>query len=74
MTTTAVTYRAFLLRLWTPADSAQARASITDVATGEVRVFPDVARLCDWLDATVAEAAQPDVDASTRSPRGRVGP
>lgn len=71
--TTAITYRAFLLRVWTPANGSQVKSSVTDVTTGEVRVFPDLGHLCDWLGATAAGATRDDADVSTRSPRGRVG-
>jgi hypothetical protein len=42
-------YRGFLLRVWSPGDRAQARTSVTDIQTGETRVFVDVDGLCSWL-------------------------
>lgn len=51
----ATTYRAFLLRVWAPADRSGVRASLTDVTTGEVRTFADLGGLHRWLDGTVGE-------------------
>lgn len=59
MTTRATTYRAFLIRVWQPTHSSGVRATLTDVATGESRAFPDVAHLCAWLDRTVGGAPPP---------------
>ena len=53
MTTRATMYRAFLLRVWTPNQSSGARATLTDVTTGECQVFSDLEDLYDWLDRTV---------------------
>lgn len=52
----ASTYRAFLIRLWTPGHSSEVKASITDVATGDIRIFSDLADLHAWLDSAVDDA------------------
>jgi hypothetical protein len=59
MTTRATTYRAFLLRVWTPNRSSGARATLTDVTTGEFRVFPDLEDLYGWLQRTVGGTHSP---------------
>ena len=41
-------YRGLLLRMWDQ-DNGSTRASITDIETGETRVFVDVDGLCRWL-------------------------
>ncbi|MEN8113609.1 MAG: hypothetical protein ABFS21_04410 [Actinomycetota bacterium] len=45
-------YRAFLLRVWTPGGRSGARASIKDIETSEIRVFGDLDELHEWLDNT----------------------
>jgi hypothetical protein len=58
-------YRSFLLRVWSSDDHTETRTSITDIATGETRVFIDINGLCHWLrelspgDASRAEPATP---------------
>lgn len=44
-----VTYRSFLLQVWTSMDEPTLHASIKDVATGETRTFADLETFFDWL-------------------------
>ena len=49
MRTDTISYRAFLLRVWTTPEGGDARASIRDVKTGEAHAFGDLDRLREWL-------------------------
>jgi len=43
------TYRAYLLRVWTPAAGQVVRASLRDVGSGETHAFADLDSLDEWL-------------------------
>lgn len=49
MRPTRTSYRGFLLRVWGTGDHTEIRTSITDIETGETRVFVEVESLCTWL-------------------------
>lgn len=63
-----MSYRGFLLRVWSSGDRPEIRASLTDIQTGETRVFADVVGLCGWL-RTLAPEAEARIE-STSQPRG----
>lgn len=42
-------YRAFLVRIWDRAETADTRASATDVNAGTTHVFADLEELVDWM-------------------------
>ena len=61
------TNRAYLLRVWTPAEGDDVRASIRDVESGETHAFADLDRLTEWLRGEVRTSPVP---ASPVSPAG----
>lgn len=63
-----ITYRAFLLRVWTPPYGSGLRASIRDVETGETRVLLDLDQLPEWLNREMCMSAQGPVGKMTGSP------
>lgn len=52
--------RSFLLRVW-KATRHSARASLTDVNTGEVHVFADLDKLSRWLETNCDLLSRKDV-------------
>jgi hypothetical protein len=62
-------YRAYLLRVWTPAGDGDVRASIRDVETGETHAFTDLDQLTEWLRGEVRTSPVP---ASPASPTGNI--
>ena len=71
MTPHRPTYRAYLLRVWTPAGNADVRASIRDVESGETHAFADLDRLTEWLHREVRTSPVPTSPASPTGRRSR---
>ena len=61
--TEPITYRAFLLRVWTRPEAGGPRASLRDIETGEAHAFDDLGRLREWsgreIDTPDDQAGQP---------------